>query len=211
MYNYRRNTVLKKIIERFRDLHYRKRLKKWFAVNIKFIWRKLVRFITSEQFRRGIVCTPAVMTYVSVVIITALSVGLGFFVKHACPHFNEDAITLRELSVGEGAGDAAYMKTLDMLGSSNRIQIKLRTDNEPRFERVGKDLDRGNINMLLTFSDDTQAEYSLSDTRYDNFEAGMTDTFTVELPDGKTNYSFYEAWDSEQIVSVTAGTYDVHE
>lgn len=183
---------MKKLIERFRDLKYRKRLKKWFFVNIKFIWRKVVRFFTGKRFKTAVTSTPAIVTYASVLVITAMTVGLVFFVKYACPFFNDEQSIIRRLSLTEYDESVPYLSTLDMLGSSNRIQVTLRTDDDDRFLPVGKGLDRGNINIVLTFSDGEQQEYSLSNANYDNFESGATDTFTLILPYGKTPFDITE-------------------
>ena len=183
---------MKKIIERFRDLRYRKRLKKWFTVNIKFIWRRLIRFLCGEKFRSAITSSPAIVTYVAVTCITALSVGAYFFVSLAGGFFNADKSIIRRLSLTEYDESVPYLNTLDMLGSSNRIQVTLKTDDENRFVKKGVDLDRGNINLLIVFSDGDRQEYSLNNTNYDNFEAGATDTFTIILPFGKTPFDISE-------------------
>ena len=183
---------MKKFIERIRDLRYRKRLKKWFAVNIKFIWRKIRRFVTDKNKMRVLWSSHAIISYVAVVCVTGLCIGMGFFVKHACPRFNEQKGLVRNLSMGGYDEGVSYLKTLDMLGSSNRVQITLKTDGDDRFLTKGTGLDGGNVNLLLVFSDGKESEYSLTKPGYDTFEAGMTDTFTIVLPDGKTPFDVTE-------------------
>ena len=193
MYNYEpRSIALKKLIQRIRDLRYRKRLKKWFAVNIKFIWRKLLRFVTDKKTRRALYTSHAIISYVAVLSLVGLFVGMGFFVKYACPFFNEQKGLVRNLSMGEYDEGVSYLKTLDMLGSSDRVQIMLKTDDDDRFLTKGTGLDGGNVNLLLVFSDGKESEYSLTKPGYDTFEAGMTDTFTIVLPDGKTPFDVTE-------------------
>ena len=194
MYNYfsERAKTLKKIIERFRDLIYRKRLKKWFTVNIKLICRKTVRFLKSERLKTALTCTQALVGYVSVFVIALLSVGCVLFTNYACPYFNSDERILRRLTLTEYNTASPLLSTLDMLGSSNRIQITLKTDDENRFNTKGAGLDRGNINLQLTFANGDKSEYSLNNINYDNFESGMEDTFTIILPYDKTPFDITE-------------------
>lgn len=49
---------MKKLIEKFNDYRYRKRLKKWAAVNIKFTLRKIKRFFKSARFKSFIKSVP---------------------------------------------------------------------------------------------------------------------------------------------------------
>jgi len=183
---------LKKLIDRIRDLYYRKRLSKWVTVNIKLMLRKTVRFLKSKKLKDALTCTPAIVGYVSAVIIAVTAVGSVMFAKYACPFFNSDERILRRLTMTEYNTASPLLSTLDMLGSSNRIQVTLKTDDENRFNTRGVGLDRGNINLQLTFADGDKTEYSLNNVNYDNFEAGMTDTFTVILPYDKTPFDITE-------------------
>lgn len=183
---------MKKFADRIRDLYYRKRLLKWVTVNIKLALRKTVRFLKSKELKEALVCVPAKVSYTSVVVISVLCVGSVFFVKYACPFFNSDERILRRLSMTEYNTASPLLSTLDMLGSSNRIQVTLRTDDENRFNNRGVGLDRGNVNLQLTFANGDKTEYSLNNVNYDNFEAGMTDTFTIILPYDKTPFDITE-------------------
>lgn len=60
-------------------------------------------------------------------------------------------------------------------------------------------------NLILTYGD-IDAMFFQNPLDVDVGEYRVT-----ELPDGKTNYCFYEAWDSEQIVSITAERYNIQE
>ena len=168
MYNYflPRITVLKKFIDRIRDLIYRKRFKKWVTVNIKFASRRTVRFLKSETLHRALTCVPAIVSYSAVAVITLLCVGCAIFAKYACPFFDGDAGILRRLALTEYNTESALLSTLDMLGSSNRIQVTLKTDDENRFATGGVGLDKGNINLQLTFADGDKTEYSLNNNNY---------------------------------------------
>ncbi len=87
------------------------------------------------------------------------------------------------------------------------------TAEDGHIERIEIDCDKviihfqtwNNRNFVLTYSDIDEM-YLRNPVGTDIGEYRIT-----ELPDGKTNYSFYEAWDSERIVSVTAEIYSVQE
>lgn len=181
-------TVLKKIIEKFNDYRYRKRLLKFVTVNLKLIWRKFKRVLCSKKLHAALRSVPAIMTYVSVVIIGLLITSMLFFVKYATPVFSSEQRIMRRLSLEEYDSTVPYLCALDAFGSSNRIQVTLKTDTENYINPRGVGLDRGGVNLILTFEDGNSTEISLNNNNYDNFESGMEDTFTVILPFGYTAF-----------------------
>lgn len=192
MYNFAEDNFLKKFIERIKDLHYRKRILKWVLINIKFAWRKIARFFTGAAFLSFVKSTPVIIGYVAVGVMALTAVGTVCFEKFAYPVFDQDQKTLAALSGIANKKSGAVAKTLEMLGSSDKLQISLRTDDENIIVKKGVDLDKGNVNLLLTFSDGEKKEYNLSNNKYDNFEAGGTDNFTITLPSGKTAFDITE-------------------
>lgn len=179
---------MKRIIEKFNDYRYRKRLKKWVAVNISFSARRIRRFFGSEKFKGFVKSTPFVTGCLSALCIALVSVSAVLFSRYACPYFDNDARIVRRLSMTEFDSSVPYLRALSALGSSNRIQITLKTDTENYINPRGVGLDRGGVNLVLTFSDGNTAEFALNNSNYDNFESGMTDTFTVILPFGYTPF-----------------------
>lgn len=183
---------MKKIIEKFNDYRYRKRLVKYFTVNIKLIWRAIKRFFKSEKFRRGIVSVPAVMSYISVFIIALVITGSVVYTKYVSCLFESQSRIVRRLSMTDYDKNVPYLSVLDAIGSSNRIQVTLKTDDENYIFPKGVGLDRGSINIVLTFSDGKTTEFTLDNSNYDNFESGMTDTFTLILPFGYTPFDIID-------------------
>lgn len=179
---------MKRIIEKFNDYRYRKRLKKWAVVNIRFNVRRMKRFFGSEKFKNFVKSTPFVTGCLSALCIALISVSAVLFSRYACPYFDNDARIVRRLSMTEFDSSVPYLRSLSALGSSNRIQITLKTDTENYINPRGVGLDRGGVNLVLTFSDGSTAEFALNNSNYDNFESGMTDTFTVILPFGYTPF-----------------------
>lgn len=183
---------MKKFIDKISDYIYRKRLKKWFSVNARFIWRKTRRFFAGEKFRRAVTGVPAVMTYIGIFVIAAVSVGSALFIKHGGAFFSSDEQILRRLSMQQYDESIPYLRALKAIGSSNRIQVTLKTEDENYIKPKNVGLDRGGVNILLTFSDGTVTEFALNNSKYDNFESGATDTFTLILPFGYTPFDITE-------------------
>ena len=183
---------MKKIIEKFNDYRYRKRLLKYFTVNFRLIRRKTVRFFKSEAFRKGIVSSPAIMSYISVFVIALIITGSTLYSEFLSEYFEPESQVTRRLTLQEYDKSVPYLTVLDAFGSSNRIQVTLNTAKENYLLPKGVGLDKGGINLKLTFTDGKSVEFALSNSNYDNFESGMTDTFTVILPFGYTPFDITE-------------------
>ena len=183
---------MKDLFKKIKEYRYKKRLKKWFNVNIKLIIRRIRRGFNAKSIRSALSSVPAVMTYVSIFAIAAVSVTAVLFAKYSAPYFNSEQKIIRRLKMPEEQSTAPYLTALRALGSSNRIQITLKTDTENYINPRGASLEKGGVNMLLTFSDGTSTEFSLSNANYDTFESGMTDTFTLILPFGYTPFDIID-------------------
>lgn len=183
---------MKKIIARIKDLHYRRRIGKWFVINIKICARKIMRFFKGENFLNFVKSTTTVVALISSAIITIFCVLAYVCEQFVCPFFTPEAKTQRRLSLTEYNDKIAYLNTLDMLGTSNRIQVRLKTKNENKFATKGTGLDSGNVNFIVTYADGKYSEFTLNDKNFDNFEAGATDIFTVILPYGRTPFDIAE-------------------
>ena len=183
---------MKRFIDKFNDLLYRKRLKKWLVINLKFAFRKLRNFLKSKKFRDFIKSVPFITGCLSLFAVILLCVGVSLFSRYAYAFFDTDAKIIKRLTMTEFDDSVGYLKSLYALGSSNRIQVTLKTDDENYIKPKGVGLDRGNVNLKLTFSDGNTAEFALNNSNYDNFESGMTDTFTIILPFGYTPFDITE-------------------
>ena len=180
---------MKNSFKKLKEYRYKKRLKKWFSVNIKLFLRKVRRFFKSGKLGHALGSVPAIMTYVSVFVIAAVSVCGVYFAKYTYKYFDSNQKIIRRLKMpAESVDDAPYLTALNAFGSSNRIQITLKTDTEDYIKPRGVSLEKGGVNVMLTFADGTETEFSLSNSNYDTFESGMTDTFTLILPFGYTPF-----------------------
>ena len=183
---------MKRFIDKLNDLIYRKRLKKWLVINIKFALRKSKNFLKSKKFRDFIKSVPFITGCVSLFAVILLCAAVSLFSRYAYAFFDTDAKIVKRLTMTEFDDSVGYLKSLYALGSSNRIQVTLKTDDENYINPKGVDLDRGNVNLKLKFSDGNTAEFALNNSNYDNFESGMTDTFTIILPFGYTPFDITE-------------------
>ena len=82
---------MKKFIRKFKQYRYKKRLKKWAFVNIKFFVRNAKRAFKDPDFRKHFYSSHAIIAYLSVVIIVGISVLSMFFGKIASPYFDTDS------------------------------------------------------------------------------------------------------------------------
>lgn len=180
--------MFKKLIKKINYYRNRKRLSKYVTVNLKLTWRKLIKALKSERLHRALKSVPAIMSYISVGFVGVIIAGMFLFTKYACPYFTSDERIMRRLTMSEYDSDISYLRALDAFGSSNRIQMTLKTDVENYVNPRGVDLDRGGVNLILTFSDGKNVEINLDNSNYDNFESGMEDTFTIILPYGYTPF-----------------------
>lgn len=192
MYNYLEEKFLKKPFRKFKEYRRRKRIGKWFSVNFRLIIRKIRIFAKSGSLAKALGSAPAVMTYLSVFAIAAITVGAVMFNSYAAPYFDTEQNIIRRLTMPEGSVTTPSLKALEAVGSSNRIQITLKTDTEDYVKPRGVSLEKGSMNIVLSFRDGETAEFSLDKTGFDTFESGMTDTFTLILPFGYTPFDVTE-------------------
>ena len=183
---------MKKPFRKLKEYRRRKRIGKWFSVNFRLIIRKIRIFAKSGALAKALCSVPAVMTYVSVfaiAVISALSVLFGIY---AAPYYDTEGNIIRRLSMPEGSVTTPYLKALEAVGSPNRIQITLKTDTENYVNPRGVSLEKGSMNIVLSFRDGETAEFALDKAGFDTFESGMTDTFTLILPFGYTPFDVTE-------------------
>ena len=87
-----------------------------------------------------------------------------------------------------------YFRTLCYLGSSNHLCVTVRTSASDNFKNRTPALEKGGVNLRLTFSDGDSTELALrARHRADAFTAGKTDHFIVTLPFGKTPFDIHTA------------------
>ena len=81
---------MKNSFKKLKEYRYKKRLKKWFSVNIKLFLRKVRRFFKSGKLGHALGSVPAIMTYVSVFVIAAVSVCGVYFAKYTYKYFDSN-------------------------------------------------------------------------------------------------------------------------
>ena len=178
---------MRNLIQGFKEYRYKKRLKKWVAVNLRAFTRRTLR-VLSQAIRR----TPLRVALAGVCVLALVIAGMLLFGRFVSPRLDRGRAVVRRLSMTEYDEGVPYLRTLAALGSTNRIQVSLRTEDEDYLRRNGVSLRRGGVNLLLRFSDGTTTEYSLRNRRYQTFGAGAEDTFTLILPFGYTPFDVTE-------------------
>ncbi|MBQ6823551.1 MAG: hypothetical protein IJP27_02765 [Clostridia bacterium] len=186
-----------KFTERLKSLIRRGRLKKALSVNLRWALRRVRRFFQRDQFRRGIKGAYAKRLYAMLGLllgVTALTVASAAL----CGSWLADeAVLVRRLSDPDYERSNPILCALDQFGSSNRIQVTLRTETRDNLHPQKVDLDRGSLNLVMTLKNGSIMEYTLQNRNIDNFESGNTDQFTLILPD---SISVFDITDYELVL-----------
>ena len=74
--------------------------------------------------------------------------------------FDGNRRIISRLTMTEFDDTVPYLRSLYALGSSNRIQVTLKTDDENYINPRGVGLDRGGVNIRLAFSDGNTTEFA---------------------------------------------------
>ncbi len=175
---------MKNFFNKIKDYFYRKRIKKSIIVNYKLVIRRIKRFFKSEHLRKSIKSSYAIRLYICVGIMIIVSIAGFYSFKYYDLFELDDSVILRRLSMPEYNTDVAYLRALDAFGCSNRLNITICTETENNLSPKRVDLDRGGVNLVITFSDGKTVEYPLKNKNFDNFESGAVDNFTLILPYG---------------------------
>ena len=171
-----------RIFGRLKKQARRGRLGKFLSVNLRWGMRRMRRFFTREQFVRGITGSYARRLYTMLLLLLAVG-GLAVASSRLADSFLADeAVLVRRLSDPDYDRANPILAALDNFGSSNRIQVTVETERVDNLHPQKVDLDRGNVNLVLTLNNGNIMEYTLQNKRMDNFESGNTDQFTLILP-----------------------------
>ena len=172
-----------KISERLKHIIRNGRFKKAVSVNVRWAMRRVRRFFGREQFRREIKGSYARRLYCMLGLLAAVA---GITVASALlsgSWLADEAVLVRRLSDPDYNRENPILAALDQFGASNRIQITLQTATRDNLHPRKVDLDRGNLNLVMTLKNGGTMEYTLQNRNIDNFESGNTDQFTLILPD----------------------------
>ncbi|MBQ8605540.1 MAG: hypothetical protein IJ408_02285 [Clostridia bacterium] len=179
---------MKKFIKKFKEYKYKKRLGKWLSVNLRFGWRKLLRALRSPEFIASLKGPHAIIAYLSVFVMVGISVGMFALTSVSENYFDRDARAVRRLSISGRTDGVPYLEALSQFGSTNRIQIELKTEKDNHLRPIGTGLEKGGVNLVVRFNDGAEHQYVLNNAYYDNFREDATDSFTVILPFGYTPF-----------------------
>lgn len=160
----------------------RGRFGKALQVNLRWGWRRFCRFFRREEFVRGVTGSYARRLY-AMILVLAVAGGCAFAGAYFADRWTAGERVLTDRLAMESAdGSDPVLMALECVGSSNRVQITLRTAKKDNLHPQGVDLDRGNIHLVMTLKNGKVMEYTLQNARIDNFESGSTDHFTLILP-----------------------------
>lgn len=172
-----------KLFGRLHNLLRKGRLKKAASVNLRWTLRRLRRLLRRQGLREGLRGPYAIRLYTMlgiVVLISGLAIVCG---RLSNSYLADEAVLVRRLSDPDFDRSRPVLAALHSFGSTNRLQVTVKTVRRDNLHPQQMDLDRGNINLVLTLDDGSILEYTLQNRRIDNFESGCTDQFTLILPD----------------------------
>ena len=161
-------------------------------VNLRWGWRRVRRFFGKEEFVRGITGSYARRLYAMLLLL-----GLTGGVAYAGAYFADrwtagEEVLASRLAMERSDGTDPVLAALESVGSSNRVQITVRTAKKDNLHPAGVDMDRGHIQLVMTLKNGKVMEYTLQNARIDNFESGSTDHFTLILPETVSPFDITE-------------------
>ncbi len=161
-------------------------------VNLRWGWRRMRRFFGREEIVGSITGAYARRLY-AMVLLLAVTGGIAYAGAYFADRWIAGEQVLAErLAMPQSDGSDPVLAALESVGSSNRVQITLRTAKKDNLHPRDVDLDRGNLQMIMTLKNGKVMEYTLQNARIDNFESGSTDHFTLILPETVSPFDITE-------------------
>ena len=198
-------------IKKLKDNIYRKRFSKSIKVNYKWSKRKIKRFFKSDNFKKSIKSNFAKKLYfcvsLLVLLCTVFIVGDSLFEK-LCIKDNSSILKMPSFN-----DDVPYLKSLDLMGSSNRLLVRVKTKEENNLKFVGTSLRHGSVNLVLNLFDGSTRQITLQNKYKQVFQSGYLDEFEIILPFGVSPFdikdmslsllsdinNIYDRWDCNYI------------
>ncbi len=170
----------------------RGRFSKALRVNLRWGLRRLRRYFQREEFVRGVTGSYARRVY-TMVLLLALTGGVAYAGAYFADRWTagEEVLAAR-LAMPQSDGTDPVLTALESVGSSNRVQITLRTAKKENLHPQGVDMDQGHVQLSMTLKNGKVMEYTLQNARIDNFESGSTDHFTLILPETVSPFDITE-------------------
>lgn len=177
----------------FKEYRRHKRVGKWISVNARWIRRKAVRLTQGDNFQKAARGRFAKCIYLSLGVILC-STALLITARFLDETYGNPSVRLTNKLAYDAQYDTniPYFRTLDHIGSSNHLLLTVETAKNNNIKNIDASLSNGNINLKLTFEDQTVKEIPLKNHRMDNFFAGQTAAFKVTLPFGYTPFDIKE-------------------
>ena len=157
----------------------------WKAIGIRLRWgaRRLRRNLQQMRLKERLFGSFARRFYAMVLLLLAVG-GIAYAADWYGGRWSADeAVLCARLSMGDFDEKNPVLTALDSFGASNRVQVILKTAKKDPLHPSSVDLDRGNLNLIMTLQNGKVMEYTLQNKRIDNFESGSTDYFTLILPE----------------------------
>ena len=157
----------------------------WKAIGIRLRWgaRRLRRNLQQMRLKERLFGSFARRFYAMVLLLLAVG-GIAYAADWYGGRWSADeAVLCERLSMGAFDEKDPVLAALDSFGASNRVQVILKTAKKDPLHPSSVDLDRGNLNLIMTLQNGKVMEYTLQNKRIDNFESGSTDYFTLILPE----------------------------
>lgn len=166
----------------------------WQAIRVRVRWgiRRLRRDLQKKQLKERLFGSFARRLYAMILLLMAVG-GITFAAAWYGERWSADEAVLKErLSMGAYDAKDPVLTALDSFGASNRVQVILKTAKKDPLKPQSVDLDRGNLNLVMTLQNGKIMEYTLQNKRIDNFESGGTDYFTLILPQSVSPFDIKE-------------------
>ncbi len=159
------------------------RLWKTLGTRVRWGIRRWRRSLQKKQFKERLFGSFARRLYAMLLLLVAVG-GITYAAAWYGERWSADEAVLKErLSMGAYDAEDPVLTALDSFGASNRVQVILKTIKKDPLKPQSVDLDRGNLNLVMTLQNGKIMEYTLQNKRIDNFESGSTDYFTLILPE----------------------------
>lgn len=163
-----------------------------FRTRLRWGMRRFRRNLQEKRLKERLFGSFARRLYAMVLLMVAVG-GVAYAADWYGGRWSADEQVLKErLAMGEFNAKDPVLTALDSFGASNRVQVILKTAKKDPLKPQSVDLDRGNLNLVMTLQNGKVMEYTLQNKRIDNFESGSTDYFTLILPESIAPFDIAE-------------------
>lgn len=166
----------------------------WKTLGTRLRWgaRRVSRAAQEKRIKERLFGSFARRVYAMLLLLLAVG-GITYLADWYGGRWSANEQVLQDrLAMGDFDGKDPVLLALDGFGSSNRVQVILKTAKKNPLKPQSVDLDWGNINLIMTLQNGKVMEYTLQNRRIDNFESGNVDYFTLILPESVSPFDITE-------------------